>query len=180
MVAGQFDNFTTPYESFQVAQRFEFSNLIIIKDADHLMSYEDKNLINECFILFNKNKSLNHLTEIEHFSDSHFPDKKKQLDDRLMANEAAFLHSTSGACLPVIVDDLNSHGFKLRTSFYDDDVFFNKKWNLTLTKRDLSYEVLLFDYGQEFFRGMFKKCCFETNEKIEQVLVDMVSEDQFP
>lgn len=170
VMVGEFDNFTTPFECFSVSKMFKRNTFAIVKGTDHLASYERKDAVNRAFLSFAKGENINQIEGVKVWDREEYPDELRQLDPRLILEEHGFLDAENGLVIPIIIRDINSHGFKLECSFHDADVFEQKSWNLKIPKLDIEYQVLLFDHEGTEFRGIFKKCCLESNEKMEKVV----------
>ncbi|MCO4794501.1 MAG: alpha/beta hydrolase [Bacteriovoracaceae bacterium] len=173
VMVGEFDNFTTPYECFEVSTKFKNSSFAIVQGTDHLASYERKELVNKNFLNFALGKDMSKLNGITVWDKKEYPTDLRQLDPRFEVEVNAFLDAENGLVIPVIVKDINHHGVRMEASFYEADFFEQKSWKLKIPQMDLSHDVLLFNQEGIEFRGIFKKCCLESNAKMELMVKDL-------
>lgn len=170
VMVGEYDNFTTPHECFNVSRRFKGSQFAIVHGADHLASYERKEAVNESFLTFNLGKDLRKISGVTLWDKREYPPELRQLDPRFEVGVQAFLDAENGLVIPVIVRDINHHGVKLESSFFEACAYEQKSWKLKIPILDVSHEVILFEQEGMEFRGIFKKCCLESNLEMERMV----------
>lgn len=170
VLAGEFDNFTTPYECWQVSQLCHNSQFGIIKNTDHLAPYERKELVNKVYRRFIKGESIKRVSGLEMMVKKEFPNKKLRLEPRWAVDDSAFLESAGGVYIPVNLVNINSVGCKLYTSFEKHPSLEGEnKFTLKLsTQEDLDVDVMIFHHeDKQNFRGVFKHCNFDKTKAFE-------------
>ncbi|TNF01516.1 MAG: alpha/beta hydrolase [Deltaproteobacteria bacterium] len=173
VMVGEYDNFTTPHECFNVSRRFRRSRFAIVHGADHLASYERKDAVNESFLSFALGKDLRKISGVTLWDKREYPPELRQQDPRFEIGVQAFLDAENGLVIPVIVRDINHHGVKLESSFFEADAYLQKSWRLKIPILEVNHEVILFEQEGMEFRGIFKKCCLESNLEMERMVTQL-------
>lgn len=173
VMVGEYDNFTTPHECFNVSRCFKANQFAIVHGADHLASYERKDAVNESFLSFALGKDLRKVTGVSLWEKREYPPELRQLDPRFEVGVQAFLDAENGLVIPVIVRDINNHGVKLESSFHEACTYEQKSWKLKIPILGVNHEVILFEQEGMEFRGIFKKCCLESNLEMEKMVTQL-------
>jgi len=173
VMVGEYDNFTTPHECFNVSRRFKGSQFAIVHGADHLASYERKEAVNESFMNFALEKDLRKIPGVTLWEKREYPPELRQQDPRFEVGVQAFLDAENGLVIPVIVRDINQHGVKLESSFFEACTYEQKSWKLKIPILEVNHEVILFEQEGMSFKGIFKKCNLDENILLERMMKDV-------
>ncbi|MEC7276104.1 MAG: alpha/beta hydrolase [Bdellovibrionota bacterium] len=177
VISGEFDNFTTPYENFQIARNCPNGEYIVIKGADHLGTHEKADVYQRVFKRFLADLPLNRMKDVDVFPKNEFPREKIRMEPRWLLNDVGFLDNGNGVFVPVNIVDINNFGCRLFTSFSDHrSLRRDKKFILHIPSEDMQVDVILFKQTESgHFRGIFKHNTFEVTQKFE-VFINKVSD----
>lgn len=169
VISGEFDNFTTPYENFQVARACPYSTYVVVKGTDHMASYEKKDVMTRLYRRFLTGSPLNRMKDVEVMEKEEFPREKIRMEPRWLLNDVGFLDSGNGVFVPVNIVDINNFGCRLYTSFKDHkSLKRNNKFLLHIPEEDMQVEVILFKQADNgHFRGIFKHFTFDKTKEFE-------------
>jgi len=177
VIAGEFDNFTTPFECFKVAKECEKSVFVIVRGADHLAPYQKKSVVNEMFLEFLDGKRFEKTSEYFPFRKNSFAPDSRQIDDRFEVNTQAFLRSDDGRCYPVYLKNINSTGCCVETGFLDDSFSSSKKYWLESESIGMRLPLIIFKNQAFKSHAVFIRDNFDRFKKLEH-FVNRVSEVQ--
>ncbi len=172
VISGEFDNFTTPYENYQVSRYFPNGEYIIIQGADHLGTHEKSDVYRRVFKRYLEELPLNRMKDVEIHNDSEFPREKIRMEPRWLLNDVGFLDNGNGVFIPVNIVDINNFGCRIYTSFTDHkSLQKNRKFTLHIPGDDMQMDVILFkqtDNGH--YRGIFKHNAFDVTQRFENFI----------
>lgn len=174
---GQYDNFTTPFENYQVSKRFENSEFLLIADGDHLANLEKREVVISVYHAFLTGRSWSEVEGIIFDDVQEFKNWDRRIDPRLtLDNPEAELIDQSGKRHPIKVRDINHQGIAF--DFLDINgpalTKGGKEWyDLNLKQNhDLPLSGYLLNEG-EFPRMIFRRGCFEGNQKLENFVSNL-------
>jgi len=169
IVGGEFDNFMTPYECYEVANNCSDSTFVVIKGADHLLSLEKKDVLTRLYRRFLADQPLNRMKDIEVFQSKEFPRERIRMEPRWLLNDVGYLDSGNGVFVPINIVDINNFGCRLYTSFKDHrSLQRTNKFLLHLPDEEIQMEVILFKQADNgHFRGIFQHYTFDGSRKFE-------------
>lgn len=171
VIAGEYDNFTTPTECLAVANQCSKSQVAILRNCDHLAPFVKKSLMIQTYLDFALKGTVREDEGISLYNLNEIPMEKKILEPRWSYQGPAVLtNANKDWRKEVKVVDLNSYGICIDIS---ND--FLKEANLRdlrieLPKEDLELETIFFDSGRKGLRGIFKRYDFDTYEKVEKFI----------
>lgn len=176
VISGEFDNFTTPFENFQVAKACAQSTYVVIKGADHLATFEKKDVLTRLYRRYITDQPLNRMKDVEVIEKNEFPRERIRMEPRWLLNDVGFLDSGNGVFVPVNIVDINNFGCRLYTSFKDHkSLKRSQKFLLHIPGEDLQMETILFKQADNgHYRGIFQHQCFDGTRKFEG-FIDKVS-----
>ncbi|CAM9944423.1 unnamed protein product [Chrysoparadoxa australica] len=169
VISGEFDNFTTPYENFQVARACPYSTYVLVKGTDHLAGHEKKDVMTRLYRRYLGNAPLNRMKDVEVIERDEFPREKMRMEPRWLLNDVGFLDAGNGVFVPVNIVDINNFGCRLYTSFKDHkSLKRTNKFLLHIPDEDMQVEVILFQQADNgHYRGIFKHITFEKTKEFE-------------
>ncbi len=171
VIAGEFDNFTTPSECLAVANKCPRSQVAILRNCDHLAPFVKKGLMIDTYLNFALNGKVVETEGISLYQSNEIPLEKKILEPRWSYQGPALLTNAKNEwSKKVKVVDLNSYGICI-----DVPDEYLKEVNLRdlrieLPQEDLVLETIFFDSGRKGLRGIFKRYDFDTYEKVEKFI----------
>tara|TARA_R110002072_G_scaffold1989_5_gene16611 strand:- start:63616 stop:64833 length:1218 start_codon:yes stop_codon:yes gene_type:complete len=179
IMAGEYDRFTTPYESFSVAKRIPKAEFVIVNHADHLGVIQMQDVYSRLVRRFLTDKPLNRMKDVEVFERTTYPVEKIRMEPRFELNDVAFLDSGNGVFVPINIVDINKYGCKLYTSFKDhQSVQGENKFYLHFPKENWKVELFLFEKsGEGHFRAVFRHCDWDSTQSFESY-VDTIGHGQ--
>ncbi|MEC7275550.1 MAG: alpha/beta hydrolase [Bdellovibrionota bacterium] len=172
VIAGEFDNFTTPSECLSVARMCKQSLVGILRNCDHLAPFVKKDLMINVY----KDFALHgHVTENEGISLYHgeeIPLEKKILEPRWSYSGEVILRCPeTGWNEKVDLINVNSYGLCLNFPKVQELCEKRmKKLEVFFTEEDLSFETIFFERGLEGMRGIFKRYDFDKYDRLETFL----------
>jgi pimeloyl-ACP methyl ester carboxylesterase len=168
-VTGEFDNFMTPLEAHQIAKNCPLATSVIIREADHMVGVEKKDVMTRLVRRFLNKQPLNRMKDVDMIDQKDFPRDKIRMEPRWLLNDVGFLDTGNGVFVPTNIVDINNFGCRLYTSFEDHrSLSKNDKLLLHFPEDNLKMEVILFkqtDNGH--FRGVFQHRSFESTKRFE-------------
>ncbi|MCR9203442.1 MAG: alpha/beta hydrolase [Halobacteriovoraceae bacterium] len=169
VISGEFDNFTTPYENFQVARACPSSTYVVVKGTDHLASHEKKDVMTRLYRRYLTGSPLNRMKDVEVMEKDEFPRERIRMEPRWLLNDVGFLDSGNGVFVPVNIVDINNFGCRLYTSFKDHkSLKRTNKFVLHIPEEDMQVEVILFKQADNgHYRGIFKHFTFDKTKQFE-------------
>lgn len=169
IVGGEFDNFMTPYECYEVASSCPDSTFVVVKGADHLISLEKKDVLTRLYRRFLADQPLNRMKDVEVFQRKEFPRERIRMEPRWLINDVGYLDSGNGVFVPVNIVDINNFGCRLYTSFKDHrSLQHTNKFLLHLPDEEIQMEVILFKQADNgHFRGIFQHHTFDRSQRFE-------------
>jgi pimeloyl-ACP methyl ester carboxylesterase len=165
------DHLTMPFEGHKMAQKLK-AEFVIIKDSDHFVSYEKKDVVTRLYRRFLNGQSLKRMKDIEYFSKSEFPRERIRMNSRWHLNNMAFLDTGAGAFIPVNVLEISNFGCRFYTSFNDHRSIKGKqKFTLYLPDENLRVNLILMgDVVNGYFCGVFQHYDLHNTEKVESYI----------
>lgn len=174
VLAGEFDNFTTPSECLEVANMCENSIVGILRNCDHLAPFVRKELMINTYKSFALEGKIIESEGISLYNDTEIPLEKKILEPRWSYTGQAKLKCPVSDWEQVVnIVDFNSYG--LRIDLKDKYISSEKLRNLNVEfmGMDLELEAIFFDSTRDGIRGIFKRYDFDTYEKLEKFLSNL-------
>ena len=169
ILAGEYDNFTTPFESFEVSKKCPNSTFVLIKEADHMVTQEKRDVVTRVYRRYLNDASLKRMKDVEYFRKKDFPLERIRMEPRWFLNDTGFLDYGEGNCIPINVVDINNFGCRIFTSSSDHKTFSRKsKFVLHIPKEDIKVEVFIFKHAVNgHLRGIFKHYTFNKVKEFE-------------
>lgn len=177
VISGEFDNFTTPYENFQVARNCPNSSYVVVKGSDHMVSHEKTEVMTRLYRRFIADQPLNRMKDVELLEKKEFPREKIRLEPRYLLNDVGYLDSGNGVFVPVNIVDINNFGCRLYTSFKDHrSLKRSQQFILHIPTEDMQMEMIIFKQAENgHFRGIFKHKTFERTKLFEGFIEKVAS-----
>lgn len=167
VLVGEYDNFTTPAESFEVAKLCDNSTFGIIKNTDHLAPYENKKLINKLYKKFLAGIPIHGTTGVKVFKKAEYPVMLQRLEPRYEVDDIAFIEG-SGSFYPVNLVNISTAGVMLEKNLTGDLPTNNRNLKIRLPFNDLEIDLFLLDDRAETVRGVFKRYNFSKCKELEE------------
>ena len=169
IISGEFDNFTTPYENFQVARNCPQSTYVVVKGTDHLASYEKTDVVTRLYRRYFSDQPLNRMKDVEVLENEEFPRDRIRMEPRYLLNDVGYLDSGNGVFVPVNIVDINNFGCRLYTSFKDhNSLKRTQKFILHIPGEDMQMNMIIFKQADNgHYRGIFKHQTFERTKVFE-------------
>ncbi|MCF8058725.1 MAG: alpha/beta hydrolase [Bacteriovoracaceae bacterium] len=171
VIAGEYDNFTTPSECLAVANRCTNVLVAVLRDCDHLAPFVKKELMINTYKEFALDGKIYQSEGIHPFYDKEIPIEKKILEPRWLYEGPVILKNpTTGWQKEVKIIDLNSYGVCIN---YDGEYLGSDKLRdlrVELPDENLSLETIFFDSGRKGLRGVFKRYDFDTYDRVEKFI----------
>jgi len=174
VLAGEFDNFTTPSECLAVANMCEKSIVGILRNCDHLAPFVRKELMINTYKSFALEGKIYEGEGISLYEHAEIPLEKKILEPRWSyPGEAKLKCPVSDWEQVVSIVDFNSYGLRidLKDKYISSDKLRNL--NVEFMGKDLELEAIFFDSTRDGLRGIFKRYDFDTYEKLEKFLSNL-------
>lgn len=181
MISGEFDNFTTPYEHFQVARTCGQSTYVVVKGTDHMVSHEKSDVMTRLFRRYLADQPLNRMKDVEVVKKKEFPREKIRMEPRYLLNDVGYLDSGNGVFVPVNIVDINNFGCRLYTSFKDHrSLKRSQQFSLHIPGDDMTIDMIIFKQADNgHFRGIFKHQNFDKTKKFEGFIEKVASTCSF-
>lgn len=114
VLTGEYDNFTTPHENYEMSKLLRHSTFILIKEADHLANLEKRDVVIQSYLHFLRSSSLEQVEGIEVMNEERMQALERRLEERLIPLERkAALIDASGNRFSCTVMDINANGCQL-------------------------------------------------------------------
>lgn len=171
VLAGEYDNFTTPSECLAVANKCKNSIVGVLRNCDHLAPFVKKTLMIKTYRDFALEGKVEESEGLSLFKDKEIPMDKRILEPRWSYTGPAILKDPNSNWKKAVeVVDLNSYGICINLK----DEFLSKEklrdLRIELPEENLSLETIFFDSGRKGLRGVFKRYDFDTYEKVEKLM----------
>ncbi len=169
VIGGEFDNFMTPYQCYELAKSCPNSSFVIVKGADHLLGLEKKDVLTRLYRRFISDRPLNRMKDVEAYQGREFPKERMRMEPRWSLNDVGYLDSGNGVFVPISIVDINNSGCKLYTSFKDHPSLKRvKRFLLHLPGEEIQIEITLIKQTDDgHFRGIFQHQSFECSRRLE-------------
>lgn len=179
VVAGEYDNFTTVSECLEVAKRCSNSQMVILRNCDHLAPFVKKDLMIKTYIDFALKGKVVESEGATLFNEQEIPLEKRILEPRWSYKKPVKLKNpTNGWEKDVRIVDFNSYGVCID---YDGELLSSEALRSLVLEFEgeegLSLETIFFDSARCGLRGVFKRYDFDTYEKLEKICKDLPTED---
>lgn len=177
VISGEFDNFTTPYENFQVARNCPQSTYVVVKGSDHMVSHEKSDVMTRLYRRFIADQPLNRMKDVELLEKKEFPRDKIRLEPRYLLNDVGYLDNGNGVFVPVNIVDINKFGCRLYTTFKDHrSLKRSQQFILHIPTEDMQMDMIIFKQADNgHFRGIFKHQTFERTKMFEGFIEKVAS-----
>lgn len=115
VLTGEFDNFTTPHENYEMAKLIPQSTFLLIDDADHLANLEKRDVVIKAYMEFLSEGDLESVTGLSVMTPERFAQRDRRLDTRLRPEMArAIVTDASGRRHIGEVEDIHTSGCQIR------------------------------------------------------------------
>lgn len=166
VLVGEYDNFTTPAECFEVAKLCSNSTFGILKNTDHLAPYENKKLVNKLYKKFLAGIPIHGTTGVKIFNKAEYPVTLQRLEPRYEVDDIAFIEG-SGTFYPVNIVNISTAGVMLEKNMTGNLPVNNRNLKIRLPYNDLEIDLFLVDDREETVRGIFKRYNFSKCKEVE-------------
>ncbi len=172
VIAGEYDNFTTPSECLAVSNMCKNSVVGVLKDCDHLAPFVKKELMIEVYKNFALEGIVKENEGINVYKESSIPLEKKILEPRWKyEGEVVLKCPKSGWQEKVECLNINSYGLCLSLDKIKELCETKmKSLEVHLTREDMTFETIFFEKGNKHLRGIFKRYDFDQYEKLEKIM----------
>lgn len=167
VLVGEYDNFTTPAESFAVARLCENSTFGIISNTDHLAPYQNKKLVNKLYKKFLAGIPINGTSGVKVYNKSEYPVMLQRLEPRFEVNDMTVLEAED-SFYPVNIINISTSGIMLDKSMSGDLPIKNNNLRIQLPYKDLEMDLFLMDEREQTVRGVFKRYNFGKCRELEE------------
>lgn len=167
VLVGEYDNFTTPAECFEVARKCSNSTFGIVSNTDHLAPYENKKLVNKLYKKFLAGIPINGTSGVKVFSKSEYPVMLQRLEPRYELDDISFIEG-GGSFYPVNIVNISTAGVMLDTSLSGKIPVNNRNLKIRLPFNELEIDLFLVDEREETVRGIFKRYHFGKAKEVEE------------
>lgn len=117
VLTGEYDNFTTPHENYQMARGIEDSTFILIKGGDHLANLEKRDVVIASYQSFLSGQDLEEVEGIEVMTEEKMLKLERRLDQRYRPEKnLAWVVDASLNRFPCEIEDINTNGCKIAFS----------------------------------------------------------------
>jgi len=169
VIAGEFDNFTTPTECLEVANRCDKRIVGILRNCDHLAPFVKKALMIDTYRNFALHGVLVENEGISNYTRRDIPLEKKILEPRWTYTGQVKLKCPENTWEHYVnVINLNSYGLcvDLGDKLVSQDKLQNSK--IEFVSEGFELDTIFFDSSRDGIRGIFKRYDFDTYDKLEQ------------
>jgi len=174
VLAGEWDNFTTPWEGFSVSKHCTRSIFGVVRDTDHLGPYEKKDLANKIYRHFLLGESLEQVQDLELFRGESYPKKLRQMEPRYLLNGAVRFENSRGEAIPAIIEDINIYGCRISCN---EQLKEGEFYQLHLTEENLVMPVVLFGSDENGLKGLFLHCNLKRAKSLESYVNRVAKND---
>lgn len=87
ILTGEYDNFTTPYENYLMAQKIPGSEFVLIKNGDHLSQLEKRPVLIDLYQQFLLGSALDEIEQIHYLTGKKYLPFDQQLDPQQITRE---------------------------------------------------------------------------------------------
>lgn len=169
IIAGEFDNFTTPSECLEVANRCEKRTVGILRDCDHLAPFVRKDLMINTYRNFSLHGRLEECAGISSFTGKDIPLEKKILEPRWTYEGEVKLKCPQNTWEHYVnVINLNSYGLcvDIGDNLISQEKLQNSK--IEFVTEGFELDTIFFANSHQGIRGIFKRYDFDTYDKLEK------------
>ncbi|MBC98818.1 MAG: hypothetical protein CME63_13810 [Halobacteriovoraceae bacterium] len=169
IIAGEYDNFTTPSECLEVANRCEKRIVGILRNCDHLAPFVKKELMINTYRNFSLHGKLEENEGISSYTETDIPLEKKILEPRWTYQGEVKLKCPQNTWEHYVnVINLNSYG--LCVDIGDKRISQEKLQNskIEFVSEGFELDTIFFDSTRDGIRGIFKRYDFDTYDKLEK------------
>lgn len=167
VLVGEYDNFTTPAECFEVARMCQKSTFGILKNADHLSTCENKKLTSKLYKKFLAGVPINGTSGVKVFNRAEYPVMIQRLEPRYDVDDLTIIEG-SGSFFPVNIVNISTAGVMLNKSMSGDLPIGSRNLKIRLPYKELEMELFLVDDREETVRGIFKRYNFGQCKELEE------------
>jgi len=174
---GEFDNFTSPYEGFQVSQLIPNSTFLLIKGTDHLANLERRDKTIEIYQNFLSDQSLHTVEDIIIPTIEEMASRERRLDQRIsLDNKVAHITNKKGRTIRAKIRDINYIGFSLDLND-QEKVFLKEDSSFEIKIENLKNTILTALHLKEGCqsRFIFRRGNFQEGERLQNY-IDSLSE----
>jgi pimeloyl-ACP methyl ester carboxylesterase len=114
VLTGEYDNFTTPHENYEMSKLLVNSSFILIKEADHLANLEKRDVVIQSYLHFLREEDLSLVEGIDVMNEKKMEALERRLEPRLVPSESnAALIDASENRYHCTLLDINANGCQL-------------------------------------------------------------------
>ncbi|MAF78399.1 MAG: hypothetical protein CME60_09560 [Halobacteriovoraceae bacterium] len=169
IIAGEYDNFTTPSECLEVANRCEKRIVGILRNCDHLAPFVKKELMINTYRNFSLHGKLEENEGISSYTETDIPLEKKILEPRWTYQGEVKLKCPQNTWEHYVnVINLNSYGLcvDIGDKLISQEKLQNSK--IEFVSEGFELDTIFFDSTRDGIRGIFKRYDFDTYDKLEK------------
>ncbi len=169
VISGEFDNFTTPTECLEVANRCPKRILGILRDCDHLAPFVKKNLMIDTYRDFALHGKLTDNPGISNYEAREIPLEKRILEPRWTYEGEVKLKCPQNSWEHYVnVINLNSYGLcvDVGDKLISQEQLQNSK--IEFVTEGFELDTIFFASSRDGIRGIFKRYDFDTYDKLEK------------
>jgi pimeloyl-ACP methyl ester carboxylesterase len=114
VLTGEYDNFTTPHENYDMSKLVPQSTFILIKEADHLANLEKRDVVIQSYLHFLRSEPLEIVEGIKVMDKNSMQALERRLEERLIPEKRdASIIDASGKRFHCTLMDINVNGCQL-------------------------------------------------------------------
>ena len=169
VIAGEFDNFTTPSECLEVANRCDKRIVGILRNCDHLAPFVKKDLMISTYRNFALHGQVLESEGISIFAGKEIPLEKKILEPRWSYSGIVKLKCANNSWEHTVnVINMNSYGLcvDLGETLIPNEQLQNSR--IEFVNEGFELETIFFSSSRDGIRGIFKRYDFDTYERLEK------------
>ncbi len=169
VIAGEFDNFTTPSECLEVANRCEKRVVGILRNCDHLAPFVRKNLMISTYRSFALHGEVEDSEGISNYAHRDIPLEKKILEPRWTYTGQVKIKCPQNTWEHYVnVINLNSYGLcvDVGENIISQEKLQNSK--IEFVNEGFELDTIFFASSRDGIRGIFKRYDFDTYDKLEK------------
>lgn len=172
ILTGQYDHFTTTYESFEIFKSIPQGKFLMVEGGDHLGNLEKRDTVIKTYLAYVNDSDLSDIEGIKDISHLDIKKHDRRLDPRLRPEQKTVtLEDHKNCTLTADIEDINYHGCKLSFNLENKQGFnFSERIKIHIPAQEpFTVDAYLFDESKGN-RFIFRRCQFKKSERLENYI----------